>query len=244
MKLTLEKYKTKVSTKIQKQYPESYIENGEIVIVKNNKGVPFSLEYGYSENMASKDINKLSIFYMEMFENILNLEENPKPAEYHNMYPVIRNKEFGKDESLNFIRKHYFLDLDIFVVEDCYCLFRFCEKKQDINEEKALEAAMFNINRMKNDLYQPENDLNIFSIKTDTDYAASLLLNTNFKKQIREKIGRNFLIAIPSSSWIAIAPNQSQYIPLLQEVIRLNEDPNIISSRVYRVKGDEWEYAD
>ena len=98
MKLTLEKFKEKLLSQIQKQYPRSYTENGEIIIVKDKIGIqlPCPIEYLYRENMTSKDIREISKVYMDSLANTMDKHGNLKPVDYHNIYPMIRNKEFCK----------------------------------------------------------------------------------------------------------------------------------------------------
>ncbi len=241
MKLTLEKFKVKLLGQIQKQYPESHIKDGEIIIRNGKKDFMISLDEIYQGYLISKSFSDI----VKYFKNEINdFIVNNGEVNYHNIYPLIRNEEFAKDSRLQYIKKEFFLDLEIYLAEDRKEFFNFCGQEHNIDEVKALESSMFNINRIKNELEQIHPELKIFSAKFNSDYCCSLILNSNFKKQIREKVGQSFLIAIPSSSGILVATNQPENVFFLKELVKSDDDINKVSSRVYRVKGNTWEYAD
>lgn len=241
MKLTLEKLKAKLLGQIQKQYTESYIEDGEIRIRNGKHEFRVNLNEIYEGYLINKSFSDIIKFFQN---EIRDLIINDGEINYHNIYPLIRNKEFGQDPKSQYIKKKFFLDLEIYLAEDRKEFFDFCGKEHHINEAKAFDAGMFNVNRIKNELVQVHSRLNIFSAKLCDDYCCSLILNSNFKKQIREKVGQTFLIAIPSSSTILVATNQPENVFFLKELGKSDDDINKISTRVYRVKGNAWEYAD
>lgn len=242
MVLSLEKFQDKFLNKMQKQYQDSYIKDGDITINKGVHELNIPLGALYGQYLNNKSINETFINCQNEICDLIS--ENEQPVNYYSIHPLIKNKEFGKNDDFNFIRKHYFLDLDILIVEDKVEVFKFCGKHNNVDEEKAYNAAMFNINKVKNELILLHNQLSIYSAKFNSDYCASLILNVNFRKQIREKVGKNFLLALPSSSGIIIGCDCPEYVLIIKELMKSDDDKNTISSRVYRINGNTWEYAD
>ncbi len=241
MKLTLEKFKLKLLGEMQKQYTDSYIRDEQIVIRNGKKDFVIPLDEIYQGYLIDKSFSDIIKFFQnEISDFIINEGE----ANYHNIYPLIRNREFGKDPKKQYIKKSFFLDLEIYLAEERKEFFLFCGQEHNINKEKALEASLFNINRIKNELIQVHPRLNIFTAKLSDDCCCSLILNHNFKKQIKEKVGQTFLIAIPSSSTILVATNQPENVIFLKELMKVDDDTSKVSSHIYRVKGSTWEYAD
>lgn len=242
MKLTLEKFKVKLLGQIQKQYTESYIKDEDIIVRSGMHEFIVSLNHVYTRYLIDENFTITTKLLKNEIKNLII--DSEEEINYHNIYPLIRNKEFGQDPKSQYIKKFFFLDLEIYLAEDRKEFFNFCGKEHHINEAKAFDAGMFNVNRIKNELVQVHSRLNIFSAKLCDDYCCSLILNSNFKKQIREKVGQTFLIAIPSSSTILVATNQPENVFFLKELVKSDDDINKVSSRVYRVKGNAWEYAD
>lgn len=248
MTLTLEKFQEKFMNKMQNQYPDSYIKDEIVTINSGLKefGIPIHAVYcNYLDNSS----------FNETFKNNLNIINkymirNMHPVNYHNIYPIIRNKDFEKDSTFMYYRKPLFLDLEILLVEDRVDeevdgdVYTFCGEKSNIDESKAYEAAWFNINKLKNKLILQNNLISIYSSEIINDYCSSLILNVNFRKQIREKVGKSFLLAFSSTATILIGCDCPEYVLIMKELMKYDGNPSKVSSRVYRIKGDIWEYAD
>jgi hypothetical protein len=195
------------------------------------------LEY-LDDNGYRTSLNKL----LKLIAN--HFIENRESVNYNYIYPLIKSKGFSEDCNIKLMKRKLALDLEIVLAEDKATMFEFCKKENNIDESKAFKAALANINKLNNELFQLHDDCKIFSAKFNNDCCSSLLFNFDFRQQIVDKVGNEFLLAIPSTTGILIGSNEEQNIMIMQKVIESDDDMNRVSSHVYRVKGNEWEYAD
>ncbi|MFL0270118.1 hypothetical protein [Candidatus Clostridium radicumherbarum] len=242
MKLILEKFKKKIFWDIKKRYPDSYIIK-ELMIIDNG-----SQEFTVGLNEVYKDYlddNGYRISLNKLLKLITNhFIENRESVNYNYIYPIIKSKEFSEDCPIELVKRKLALDLEIILAEDKIKMFEFCRKENNIDESRAFKAALANINNLNNELCQLHDDCKIFSAKFNNDCCSSLLFNFDFRQQIMNKVGNKFLLAIPSTTGILIGSNEKQNIMIMKKLIESDDDMNRVSSHVYRVSGNEWEYAD
>ena len=75
-------------------------------------------------------------------------------------------------------------------------------------------------------------------MKYESDYGATLFLNGNIQKQIKEKCGDDILFCMPSTPVFICAPyspaSYNTYAKILRELMKVDKDINRISNLVYR----------
>ena len=97
---------------------------------------------------------------------------------------------------------------------------------------------------MANPLVKLDNILDIFCLKYSTDYNSTLLLSDSLQNQIHNKVGRNYLFAVPSSTTLIVARYRPEYIKIIESFIMIDKNPNRISDKVYQYKNGVFDIID
>lgn len=98
---------------------------------------------------------------------------------------------------------------------------------------------------MSNVLVRIDNETQIYSLRFSTDYTASLILSSSIQKQIQQKVGNDYLFAIPSMSTLIVAKYIPSYINIIKNLMIADNNPNKIApGKVYRCKKGKYEFAD
>ena len=243
MRFNKEKLGLRLYSDVRKEFPQTTVENDVITVRVDDVEIRISMN-----SLLAEIKNEDKISYKEVLDNYKEmiremLKENDFEVDYYNIFPVIRSSNFGLKEPVNFYRKSSFCDLDLLYVTDYSSVMRFLTVKDRFNRNKVNEAGAYNINKIKNGLKRVHPLLDIYTTEFANDYNCALIYNINFMKQVKNKVGSNYLIAIPSSSTILIAKDFKENIEILKELMK-TDDPNIVSERVYRYKNEEYSYAD
>jgi uncharacterized protein YtpQ (UPF0354 family) len=160
-----------------------------------------------------------------------------------NIFPFIKPKTFSTtNANQNFIYEDLFCDLAIYYVADMGEVFRFISvddlNNSDISLNTLKERSFQNLNRITNPLVQLDKAIEVYTLRFDTDYAATLFLSEHVKKQIQKKIGYDILFCMPSSTSLICAKYKKSsfetYKHILQQLIMLDKDTNKISNNIYR----------
>jgi hypothetical protein len=243
MQFDKERLKLTLYSDVRKEFPNT-IMDGEFIVVHVD-----DVEIRISLNSLLAEIKNENVTYRKVlsdYKEILRemIKENKFNVDYHKLYVVIRSKNFGLKEPVNFYRRSLFCDLDLLYVTDYSSVMRFLTIKDKFDKRKITEAVMFNANRVKYEIIKLHPLLEIYTTKLDNDYNCGLLFNLKFMREIKKKVGSNYLIAIPTSSTILIARDFQENIVVLKSLMKDDENPNIVSERVYRYKNGEYSYAD
>lgn len=159
-----------------------------------------------------------------------------------NIFPFVKSKTFSNDGNHNLICEDLFCDLVIYWVADIGEVFRFISvddlNNSDISLYTLKERSLQNLNRITNPLIRIDKALEVYTLRFDTDYAATLFLSEHVKKQIQKKIGKDILFCMPSSTSLICAKYKKSsfetYKHILQQLIMLDKDTNKISNNIYR----------
>ncbi len=242
MQFNKEKLGLRLYSDVRKEFPNTIMDGEFIVVHVGDVEIRISLNSLLAEiKNENVTYKKVLSDYKEMIKEML--KENDFTVDYHRIFPVIRSSDFGLKEPIGFYRKRLFANLDLLYVTDYSSVMRFLTIKDKFGSGKINEAGMFNINRISNKLKKIHPLLEVYTTEYTSDYNCSMIFNVKFMKQVKNKVGSNYLIAIPASSTILIAKDFKENIEILKELMK-SDDPNIVSERVYRFKDGEYSYAD
>ena len=115
-------------------------------------------------------------------------------------------------------------------------VFRFFTIDDDVDFNLLEQKAIENISKMTAALVPLNKDMQVYTLRYSTDYASSLLLSEAMNKQIQRKVGDDILIAVPSNSFFLVAKFSYSNKELLKYLVETDNDPNKVSSAVYRRK--------
>lgn len=182
--------------------------------------------------------------YMQIINDILNTYRFK--LDLNNVFPFVKSSEFGKDSQQDFISEKLFCNLSLFWVADMGEVFRFITKDDLANSNidiDTLKTKSFeNLNKITNILAQLDKTLPIYSLRFNTDYAATLFLSKYVQEQIQRKVGDDILFCMPSSSTFICAKYQeltfNTYSKILKHLITIDNDVNKISDKIYRQNKD------
>lgn len=178
--------------------------------------------------------------YIKIISEILNTYRFQ--INLDNIFPFIKPKTFSNDSNHNFICEDLFCDLAVYWVADIGEVFRFISiedlENSNISLNTIKEKSFQNLNKIINPLVQLDKALEVYTLRFDTDYAATLFLSEHIQKQIQKRIGNDILFCMPSSTSLICAKYKKSsfetYKHILQQLIMLDRDTNKISNNIYR----------
>jgi len=238
---TVQEFTGKVMEDFMKEFP--HVELGEKYI-RISTGVthaelPITSMYKEYQVTGYDNIRNL---YIKVANEVLN--QYRFRVDYNNVYPLLKSRNFGKGEKdLRFCREQAFTDIDTLYVSDEGEVFRFVLESDDVDFDKIKKRAWENLNKLSNILVRLDDTLNIFCLRYSTDYNASFLLSDSLQKQIKRKVGQDYLFAIPSSTALVVAKYQPEYIKIMESLIMVDKDPNKVSDKVYQYKDGKFDIA-
>ncbi len=71
-----------------------------------------------------------------------------------------------------------------------------------------------------------------------------LILSDALQNQIHKKVGLDYLFAISSATTLIVSKLRSDYIRIIESLIMMDNNPNKVSSRVYRCKNGIFDIID
>ncbi|SHH83181.1 Protein of unknown function [Caloranaerobacter azorensis DSM 13643] len=242
MKLDKEQFKLKLLNDIKKVYENAELnkelitfEFGTLEIIVDTKDM-YKL-YGESKN----NYNTVKKHCLNVIKEII--EEKRFKVNYNKVFPLLKNKNFGLDKEIGFIREEFTDDLDILYAVDMGDIYRFVTKHDNVDIELLKKSAINNINKIYNVLVKLDEELPIYTLGFTTNVGSSMILSENFIKQINKKVGKSFLFAIPYDGTLVVAENNDKYIDYLNELIKMIPEIDKISNSVYKYKDGKIEYA-
>ncbi|WP_034843322.1 DUF1444 family protein [Acetivibrio thermocellus] len=240
--LTVQEFVQNISEDFKKVFPEVRVEDKFIRLGTEVTHVELPINGMYKEYQVT-DYESIKKLYLKISKEILN--QYKFKVDYNNVYPMLKSRDFGKGENnIQFYREQTFLDVDTLYVTDAGEVFRFILKTDDVDFDMMKKAAWGNLNKMRNPLVKLDTTLEIYTLKFTTDYNSTLLLSTALQNQICKKIGRDYLFAIPSATTLIVAKLRHEYIKIIESLIMIDNDPNKISSKIYRCKNGIFDIID
>jgi len=240
--LTVDEFTEKILHDFKKVFPEVKKEEKFIRLGTGVTHVELPINSMYKEYQVT-DYESIKKLYIKVSNEILN--QYKFKVDYNNVYPLLKSREFGKGEKdLDFYREEAFADIDTLYVTDAGEIFRFIQKRDDVDFDMVKKAAWENLNKMRNPLVKLDKVLEIYTLKFTTDYNSTLLLSTALQTQIHKKVGQDYLFAIPSSTTLIIAKFRPEYISILKSLMTIDTDPNRISDKVYQYKNGIFDIID
>lgn len=240
--INFEEFKVKMLNEFRKEYTNILLKKDNLVIEKGTTEATISMKDAYEEYKITRDFKFISIMFKKSLKE--EFDKRRFKIDYTKVYPLIKSKDFGIDEDIDFIRDDLFLDLDVLYAMDMGETFRFVLRDDKYDYKKLKESAYKNLERVSTGLVKLDKDLDIYSVAFLTDYSSSLILLNNMKQQIQRKVGTNHLLAIPSSTSLLVARNNYKYTDILKTLIDVDPDPHKVSTHIYRFKDGHYEYAE
>ena len=241
--LAIADFSRKIIFDLNKTFPKARLQGKYVVVESDPNSVSIPASSIYREYQEVKDYRKTLKLYVDIINDILN--QYKFKIDYSSVYPFLKSMDFGKGENdIQFYREQAFTDIDILYVSDMGETFRFILQTDDVDFEKVKKRAWENLNKMANPLVKLDKTFEIFCLKYSTDYNSTLLLSTALQNQICKKIGRDYLFAIPSSTTLIVAKLRHEYIKIIESLIRIDNDSNKVSDKVYRCKNGIFDIVD
>lgn len=238
--LTVADFSNKMIFDLNKTFPIAKLQEKYVVVESEQNSVSIPINSIYKEYQYINDYGKILASYIRIISDILS--QYKFKIDYCNVYPLLKSRDFGKGEkNLEFYREQAFVDVDILYVTDVGEVFRFILTSDDVDFDMMKKAAWGNLNKMANLLVNFDKTLDVFCLKYCTDYNSTLLLSTALQNQIYKKIGREYLFAIPSATTLIVSKLHSKYIKIIESLIAMDNDPNKVSSKVYRCKNGTFD---
>ena len=232
--LRIEEFTEKITRDFKMEFPEVELEEKYIRIGAEVTHVELPISSIYKEYQVA-GYDNIKELYIKIANEVLN--QYKFKVDYNNVFPLLKSRDFGKGEKdLGFCREQAFANIDTLYVSDEGEVFRFVLESDDVDFDKIKKRAWENLNKLSNILVRLDNTLNIFCLRYSTDYNASFLLSDSLQKQIKRKIGEDYLFAIPSSTALVVAKYQPEYIKIMESLIMTDNDLNKVSDKVYRCK--------
>lgn len=239
------KFANRLSKDLNKKYTEFELDLCGKTYKVSSEQVCISIDLNET---YSSYINKRKT-YKEILKNIIStldtlINNSKEGINYNSIYPVLKHKDFNLDNCDNMLLvKRLFLDIDMVFVIDLDEMFQFITLDYNLDFDKVYKSAWENIGNMENEIANT-NGVEIYTLKFPCNYAGSMLFNKKIESEIIKKIGVNYIFVISSSSLVFIAKNVPEYIPILKELIAIDEDPYKVSNRVYGYINGQYCYMD
>ena len=238
---TNKEFTSKLIFDLNQEFTNAYQCTGDIVIEWGAAKMNVPIETIYNEYKFNEDYDKTLQTYKEIVKKILG--QHKFKINYDNIFPLLKHKEFSKDSYLSLYNEDAFADINTFFVSDMGEVFRFVLTSDEVDLEKVRKKAWANLNKLANPLIKLTQSMDIYTFKYFSDYNATLILSSEFKKQIYKKVGQEYLFAIPSSTTLIVAKLRHEYIKIMESLIMVDKDPNKVSDKVYQYKDGKFDIA-
>lgn len=239
--LRIEEFTEKITRDFKMEFPEVEVKEKYIRLGTGVTHAELPIASMYKEYQVT-GYDNIRDLYIKVAYEVLN--QYKFKVDYNNVFPLLKSRDFGKGEKdLRFCREQAFNDIDTLYVSDEGEVFRFVLESDDVDFDKIKKRAWENLNKLSNILVRLDDTLNIFCLRYSTDYNASFLLSDSLQKQIKRKVGKDYLFAIPSSTALVVAKYQPEYIKIMESLIMVDKDPNKVSDKVYQYKDGKFDIA-
>lgn len=227
---------------IKKHFLSVQIEKDYLYIESGPANVSIPVQTIYHEYCQIRDYAAVLNYYTDLARKILN--QHRFQLNYNNVYPMLKHEDFGTDQQhLSFFRQPLFEDIHLLFVSDEGELFRFVLDTDVSDEKRFMESAFANLNKLTNILQPVHESLDVYALRYNSDYAATMLLNKHIRQQINKKVGSDFLFCLPSATSLLVAKDHPDNIQVLRFLMEADHDPNKISDAIYRFKDGQYSAA-
>ncbi|WP_213818273.1 DUF1444 family protein [Garciella nitratireducens] len=230
--LTTKELTEKLINDLNHEFTKAFKYGDDIVIEWDAAKMNIPIETIFNEYQLDEDYEETLHTYKGIIRKILG--QHKFKIDYDNIFPLLKKSDFAKDSELSFYNEEAFEDINTFFVSDMGEVFRFILTSDEVNLEKVKEKAWDNLNTITNPLIKLSESRDIYTFKYATDYNASLVLSSEFQKQIIRRVGSDYIFMISSSTTLVIASYQPEHIEILESLVEIDRDPNKVSDKVYR----------
>jgi hypothetical protein len=147
--LTVADFSRKIIYDLNKTFPKARLQGKYVVVESEANSVSIPDSSIYREYQGTKDYRKTLALYITIINDILS--QYKFKIDYNNVYPLLKSRKFGKGKKdLDFYREKAFADIDTLYVTDAGEIFRFIQKRDDVDFDMVKKAAWENLNKMRN----------------------------------------------------------------------------------------------
>jgi len=162
--LTIADFSRKIIYDLNKTFPKARLQGKYVVVESEPNSVSIPVSSIYREYQETKDYGKTLASHIKIINDILS--QYKFKIDYNNVYPLLKSRDFGKGENnIQFHREQTFLDIDTLYVTDAGEIFRFIQKRDDVDFDMVKKAAWENLNKMRNPLVKLDKVLGIYTLK-------------------------------------------------------------------------------
>jgi uncharacterized protein YtpQ (UPF0354 family) len=173
------------------------------------------------------------------------IDEFYNDIEYSRIYPILRREDWNTNDPLiKFLRRKLFLDIDVLFTKGIGNEYQCIKENENLDFDKIYKGSWDNVNNMVNAMKKIHDQFDIFTLSINCTYACSMLFNLKIEKEIRKKVGLNYIFIIPTASGLVVAPNIPEYVLILKELIKSDSDTFKVSNRVYGYIDGKYQYMD
>lgn len=237
--MDINKFTIKMLNYFRKIYENAEVIENRLKITQSSVEVQVPISDMHRDYLRNKDYKLLIKEYSNSIDELL--KQNIYSVNYDIVFPVIRKKDEFEDSQ--FYSMPLFEDLTIYFVEDMEAFFRFVSKSDKVNFENLKERAFENLNKLVNPLSRLHEGLEVYCLRFNSDLASSMVLNNSTEKNIIKIFGLNYIFSVPSASTLLVAPNTTQYVSILEELIKTEDDPNKISDSIIEFNKGIYKYV-
>jgi hypothetical protein len=237
--MEINKFMIKILDDLKKRYEKCELEGDIFKITKGSVEVQIPLTQMYQNYVESGDYRNFLREYMDSIDELL--EEHEYKVNYDMVFPLVRKEDFG-GPNIEFYSMPLLEDLNVYFGEDKGAMFRIISKNDKVDFEMLYKQSFENLNKLINPLGKLNDNLDVYSLKFNSDLSSSMIFNKSVERNIIKIFGLNYLFAIPSSSSLLISPNTPAYISILRELVKTESDPNRITDQIIEFNKGIYRY--
>lgn len=153
---------------------------------------------------------------------------------WDNVYPFIRNKEFGKEINENLVKRPLFHDLAMYLAEEVNDYLRFILVDEIIDEDNVYKKAFFNLKGDEVNLVKLR-DYNAYMGDIVDGKGAARFFNDDVIDEIKTILGRDFILGFVSDGLFLVSkPVLKGIIDIRKVMDNFHSKADIISKSIYR----------
>lgn len=223
-----------------KKYSNVILQKNDLKISDGHSEVSLDLRLVYKDYKATKNVKIEN--YIKAFSK--EFDKTRFRVDYNKVYPFIRQAGFEKDSNVKLLRESLFLNLEIYYAVDFGDNFRFVYEGDNFNTNLLKESSIKNLRKTYSGISKIDINFEVYTIQDRNVYSASYLLLDNMKQEIENKVGSNYLFAIPSSSTVLISKYNPGNINFLKELMKYFQSNEKVSDNVYKYFNGQYDYAE
>jgi len=208
--------------------------DNKITAVRRNKEIIFDLEIikEYDE------FDNETLLVRFIIESVMKeIEFNQDQIIHDKIFPLIRQKSFGNELDYKLLREEFTSDLDILFVEELDDVLHFLPEESSLDQTYIKEIAYKNLERIFIVPHKFDHKFNLLTYPFASPYNASMILLKKTRDYLKDKLGNNIVIAIPSDAVVMLAKSNSYEETIITNFMESlqygDEDDIVISDSVY-----------